>query len=183
MAELENRLFELLDEELNYPGTSPEIARRAKQLEQQMAHDAEDHGEERTKAIAEAKGQYAPDPEEAPKRRRPRIPMESYRYESRSTYNGHDYVEEHREKVTDADGVVHTTLRRRLGDRWYEQESHTDKEGKVTSKETWHNVPEDHTEAFKKEWEEKHGQKTAALQAPEAPAVEDKTAEEKPKDQ
>ena len=105
-------------------------------------------------------------------------PRQSYFYQSRSTYNGRDYVEEHRERVTDADGE-HTTLRRRLGDRWYETETHTDKDGKSTSKETWHNVPEDGIEEFKQEWEEKHGQKYAAVKNDAPPAVEHKPEEEK----
>ena len=106
-------------------------------------------------------------------------PRQSYFYQSRSTYDGRDYVEEHRERVTDADGE-HTTLRRRLGDRWYETETHTDKDGKSTSKETWHNVPEDHIEAFKQEWESKHGEKYGSVKDESStPAIETKPEGEK----
>ena len=160
----------MLDEELDYPGYSIDIDRRARQLQHQMNEDAKDHSETKEKAKAEARAQYnegeehPSKPEEKRVVRQPRrSPFGSYFYESRSAYNGHDFVEEHREKVTGQDGVVHTTTRRRLGDRWYETETHTDKEGKSTSKETWHNVSEDQIEAFKKEWSEKHGQKYQAI--------------------
>ena len=76
-----------------------------------------------------------------------------------STYNGKDYVEEHREKITDSNGNVHLITKRRLGDRWYESESKSDESGKITSKEIWHNVPDDAIEQFKLEWAEKHTEK------------------------
>ena len=86
--------------------------------------------------------------------------------------------------MTDDDGSVHTTTRRRLGDRWYEQETHTDKDGKSTSKETWHNVPEESIESFKSEWSAKHGLKyegsSAEAPSPSAPAVEGKSADDAP---
>ena len=98
----------------------------------------------------------------------------SYFYESRSSRRGNDFVEEHRERVEDEDGV-HVTTRRRLGDRWYENEMHTDKEGKQWSKETWHNVPEDQIERFKAEWTEKHSLQHRST----TPALESSEAESK----
>ena len=183
MSAVERRLAQLLDEELGYPGYSIDVDRRARQLQRQMDHDAQDHSEAKEKARAEARAQYNDEPEPPrpalTRRLPPPQPFGSYFYESRSSFNGKDHVEEHREKVTDQDGIVHTTLRRRLGDRWYEVESHTDKDGKSTSKETWHNVPEDQIEAFKKEWSEKHGEKYAALDSQATPAVEHKPEEKK----
>lgn len=79
-----------------------------------------------------------------------------YFYEGHSTYDGKNYVEEHRERVTDSEGKVHISQRRRLGDRWYENESITDSEGKTSTKESWHNVPEDQIEQFKLEWSKHH---------------------------
>ena len=124
LANVERRLAEMLDEELDYPGYSIDIDRRARQLQHQMNEDAKDHSETKEKAKAEARAQYnegeehPSKPEEKRVVRQPRrIPFGSYFYESRSAYNGHDFVEEHREKVTGQDGVVHTTTRRRLGDR------------------------------------------------------------------
>lgn len=181
LASVERRLAQLLDEELDYPGYSIDVDRKAQQLQHQMDKDAADHSEAKEKARAEARAQYNDEPEPAkpaPVRRPAPTPFSSYFYESRSSFNGRDRVEEHREKVTDQDGLVHTTLRRRLGDRWYEVESHTDKDGRNTSKETWHNVPEEQIEAFKKEWSEKHGEKYAALGS-ETPAVEDKSGDKK----
>jgi hypothetical protein len=50
--------------------------------------------------------------------------------------NGQNYVEEHQEKVTGSDGETRIATRRHLGDRWYENEIHTDKEDKKTERET-----------------------------------------------
>ena len=52
------------------------------------------------------------------------------------------------------DGSVHTVTRRQIGDRWYVHESHSTKDGETSTKETWHNVPEDQMASFKKEWED-----------------------------
>jgi hypothetical protein len=59
-----------------------------------------------------------------------------------------------------ADGETRIATRRRLGDRWYENEVHVDKDGKKTERETWHNVGDSEIEAFKHEWSEKHEPKT-----------------------
>jgi hypothetical protein len=78
---------------------------------------------------------------------------------TRSTFNGRNYVEEHREKVTGSDGETRIATRRRLGDRWYENEIHVDKEGKRTERETWHNVGDEDIERFKVEWNEQQSGK------------------------
>ena len=78
---------------------------------------------------------------------------------TKSTFNGQNYVEEHREKVTGCDGETRIATRRRLGDRWYENEIHIDKDGKKTERETWHNVADEDIEKFKLEWTEKGGVK------------------------
>ena len=80
-------------------------------------------------------------------------------FESHTERNGNDIVEEHRQCVTKSDGSVHVLTRRRLGDRWYENETHTDKDGKRTSKDTWHNVADDQIDSFKQEWEKRHALK------------------------
>jgi hypothetical protein len=43
-------------------------------------------------------------------------------------------------------------IRRRLGDQWYENETHRDKDGKETECQTWHNVADDEICGFKEEW-------------------------------
>jgi hypothetical protein len=86
---------------------------------------------------------------------------------TRSTFNDQDYVEEHREKVTGSDGETRIATRRRLGDRWYENEVHIDKDGKKTERETWHNVADDDIEKFKLEWTEKRGPKEGSGTPPQ----------------
>jgi hypothetical protein len=79
-----------------------------------------------------------------------------YQYFSSRTFNGEDYVSEHRERVVSSNGEVHVRSRRQLGDRWHEVETHTDSEGKNTERETWHNVPDEQIEQFKVEWSDRH---------------------------
>jgi hypothetical protein len=72
-----------------------------------------------------------------------------------STFNVQNYVEEHPEKVIESDGETRIAPLRRLGDRWYENEIHIDKDGKKTERETWHNVADGDIEKFKLEWRKK----------------------------
>ena len=82
---------------------------------------------------------------------------------------GDEVVEEHLERVTNGDGSVHAVTRRQIGDRWYVHESHSDKDGVSTTKETWHNVSDGEIDSFKKEWDAKHGR---GIEHEEAPAIE-----------
>jgi hypothetical protein len=84
------------------------------------------------------------------------VKTQQYFSSTRSTFNERDYLEEHHERVTGADGETRISTRRRLGDRWYENEVHIYKEWKRTERETWHNVGDADIEAFKLEWSEKH---------------------------
>jgi hypothetical protein len=63
---------------------------------------------------------------------------------------------------------VRIVTRRRLGDRWYENEVLIDKEGKKAERETWHNVGDDEIEQFKLEWNEKASKKEAKPPEPGA---------------
>ena len=78
--------------------------------------------------------------------------MPIYYYESHSRYDDGKIVEERKEKKIDSEGKVHHSLVRRLGDQWYQTEKIEDEEGKVVTKEAWHNVYEDEIDHFKEEW-------------------------------
>ena len=162
IANIASHLADLLDEVPAKQQHSLEFEKKKHALEMAMRRDAQDHSETKAKAEAAAKSLYgsdeAPSASPKPSKKAP-VLRRGYFFESRSSFNGKDYVEEHRERVTDEDGGVHIKTRRRLGDRWYEQETHTDNEGKVSSKETWHNVPSEAIESFKSEWSSKHGLK------------------------
>jgi hypothetical protein len=93
---------------------------------------------------------------EQEKQEKPVTTPRRYQYFSSRTFNGGDYVSEHRERVVSSNGEVHVRSRRQLGDRWHEVETHTDCEGKNTERETWHNVPDEQIEQFKTEWCERH---------------------------
>ena len=85
------------------------------------------------------------------KKDREEAPLHSFFFRSSTFRRGKDVVEEHRERVVNEDGSVHVVTRRQLGDRWSIHESHT-KDGSTSSKETWHNVPEDAISSFEAEW-------------------------------
>lgn len=172
---IEDRLNQVLREEFGFdPYHRIDINCRAQQLQQQRDADARDHSELKERIENEAREdrgldnsqQTQPPQQQTQQYRRP-SPCQSYFYSSSSSYNGGNYVEEHREKVTDVNGKVHQTTRRRLGDRWYEAESTTDADGKTTSKETWHNVPENEIEKFKTEWAQHHENKYAIKHEPQ----------------
>ncbi|OHT07826.1 hypothetical protein TRFO_23870 [Tritrichomonas foetus] len=173
-ALINDRLNQVLSEEFGINPHHPhiDILKRARSLEHQKQLDSQDHSEIKEKIVHEAEEEAHKAEEEAhqraanspkPKPSSKHSPYQSLFYESHSSYNGKNYVEEHRERVQDSDGKVHTTTRRRLGDRWYEATSITDEEGKTSTKETWHNVPEDQIEQFKQEWATQHQTKYAPI--------------------
>jgi hypothetical protein len=94
--------------------------------------------------------------------------------------------EDHREKVTGTDGETRIATRRRLGDRWYENEVHIGKDCKKTERETWNNAEDEEIETLKFEWSAKYQSKAGvscaagsapsgrALEAPAKPATTDK---------
>lgn len=174
---IEDRLNQVLREEFGIdPYHHIDINRRAQQLQEQKDADAQDHSALKERIENEAREDRAIDnsqqtqtetqQKQEEEQYRRHSPYQSYFYSSNSSYDGRKYVEEHREKVTESDGKVHQTTRRRLGDRWYEIESTTDADGKATSKETWHNVPENEIEHFKAEWAQQHEDKYAIKHEP-----------------
>jgi hypothetical protein len=54
--------------------------------------------------------------------------------------------------VAGSDGETRIATPRRLGDRWYENEMCTDKEGKRRESKTWHDVRDEDIAGFKLEW-------------------------------
>jgi hypothetical protein len=161
---LENRLAAVLNDEFDEFWDSPP---EPKQVPEQKPPAASATSDPKPQAP-----DHPPTPTNKPRTR-------EYRFESSSTYNGKDYVEEHRERLVGDDGAVHERSRRRLGDRWYECENHTDTEGKGTQRETWHNVGDDEIESFKKEWTERHQPKAAIKEQPDAQRLTDGAGQEK----
>lgn len=100
---------------------------------------------------------------------------QQYIFQSSYASNGGDVVEERQESVTEEDGTVHCTTKRRLGDRWCQSEVHTDKDGQQTSTETWYNVPEDQIDAFKTEWDTNHAGRSLPFSS--APAIQNNPPE------
>jgi hypothetical protein len=58
-----------------------------------------------------------------------------------------------------ADRETRIAIYHYLGDRWYENEVHVDKDGKETEQQIWHNVNNEEIEIFKFEWNKKHESK------------------------
>lgn len=169
------RLNQVLREEFGIdPYHNVDIRKRVHQLVTLQRHDRNDQSAFKQPVVDENRRYYGGDepkqdyhqPPPPPQSCPHRVQYTSMYYTSSSNFDGKNFVEEHREKVTDADGSVHQTTRRRLGDRWYEVELNTDKDGKTTSKEQWHNVPEDQIEQFKADWAEKQQSKYALKHEP-----------------
>jgi hypothetical protein len=101
----------------------------------------------------------------------PRVRTRQYLSSTHSTFNGRDYVEEHRERVTGANSETRIATRCRLGDRWDENEVHIDKTGKRVERETWHNVGDEAIEALKLKWSEKHPPSKVNTESKPAPTA------------
>lgn len=100
-----------------------------------------------------------------------------YYFESHSTFDGEKIIEEQKVQKIDSEGKVHHSLKRRLGDQWYQTEKIEDSEGKATNKEIWHNVPEDEIENFKQEWINKSHFKPALSHKNEEEGIEENNNE------
>ncbi len=124
----------------------------------------------------EPKSEKKEDKKEEKKDKRNQYIKKQQRYE---IFNNHNYIEEHHEESIDFDGNKHIVDRRQLGNRWYERESLINSEGKESTKESWHNIPDKEIESFKEEWDTLHGIK--AESKPQE-AIEHKS-EEKPKEE
>lgn len=146
LASVERRLARMLDQEMLDAKQIAELEKNLRELEDSVekGSDSQQSNNSETHELSK---------EAKPVKK---LPYRGYFFQSHTTRNGNDVVEEHRQRVTGEDGSVHVTTRRRLGDKWYECETHTDKDGKSTNKETWHNVADDQIDSFKKEWADKH---------------------------
>ena len=134
---VEKRLNKVLDQELDTISSSEDSQ---KEKQQQSPNELNDEKNIESKQKSENTKNY----------------YQKFIYSSHSTYDGQNYVEENRQKITNSDGKVQYKTTRRLGDRWYQSESTTNKDGKVSTKEVWHNVSEDKIDQFKSEWAELH---------------------------
>jgi hypothetical protein len=161
---LENRLASLINDEFDDFWDSPPQNKQVEHDQSPSQSPATPSGEGQPQPQSQPQSPpSAPAPAEAqqPAEKKSRG-LTEYHFQSRATYNGRDYVEEHRERFTGEDGGIHVRTRRRLGDRWYEIEDHTDADGKKSQRETWHNVGDDQIESFKQEWTERHQLPSAA---------------------
>ncbi|KAH0785321.1 cysteine protease [Histomonas meleagridis] len=68
---------------------------------------------------------------------------------------------------------------KRIGNRWVQVDEVVDKEGKKTTKETWHNVGEDEIDAFENEWSLRRGIETIGSKNEEKPAIKSENTEKK----
>ena len=116
------------------------------------ASDAPKEGESKKTETEETKeSKESKEETEKKESKEKEVPLHSFFFRSSTFRRGNDLVEEHRERVVNEDGSVHVVTRRQLGDRWSIHESHT-KDGSTSSKETWHNVPEEAISSFEADW-------------------------------
>ncbi|KAH0786151.1 cysteine protease [Histomonas meleagridis] len=97
----------------------------------------------------------------------------------KSYYDGGNVIEELREKTCDGtSGSVKETTTRRIGNKWCTIEEETNKNGEKTTREKWHNVPENEVDKFKAKWEKHKGsfgfEHLHALPAPKEEEKEEK---------
>ena len=88
-------------------------------------------------------------------------PESNYYYKTFSTtrnysHNGKDKFEEIREQTSDGNNTYISKIKR-IGNRWVQVDEVVDKEGKKTTKETWHNISENEIESFEDEWNLRKG--------------------------
>lgn len=106
-------------------------------------------------------------------------PKPYYCIESHSIFDGEKIVEERKTQQIDSEGRHHRSIKRRLGDQWYESEEIKDCEGKVSVKESWHNVSEEEIDKFKEEWISKSGYKPELTENKEEEKIEKGEEKEK----
>ncbi|KAH0806825.1 cysteine protease [Histomonas meleagridis] len=107
------------------------------------------------------------------------IPQNYYRtYSSQRYFNGNEKFEEIREQTNDGDKTYISKIKR-IGNRWVQVDEVVDKEGKKTTKETWHNVGEDEIDAFENEWSLRRGIEAKKKKNEEKPAIKSENTEKK----
>jgi hypothetical protein len=178
--DVENHFMNLFDYDRDYP--EHEIT-RMRQSESEAKSKAADDAKAKAEAQAESESQIEESAKEEVKKaeERPMRRVREYFCEKRSTFNGGKVMQEHRERITNPDGQSRTLTRRRIGDQWYESETRIDEEGKVSEKETWHNIGEEEIEGFKGKWYEQFGLKREQEDEDEedpTPSITDKSQDE-----
>jgi hypothetical protein len=183
-GEVSDRFFDYLDNESRQPEKKPEgsVSEEKREGETKSeggsSQEGGKQGEESEKSEVQGRAQE----------RRPAL--RRFFSHSRTYCDGGDVVEERREKVTNSNGESRECTLRRIGDKWYENEVLSDKDGKKTQKESWHNVSENEFEEFQNRWkksaltqsksEENQKESSSQSEKPAAPAPSLK--EDKPAD-
>ncbi len=189
---LQRQLNDLLDDDYEYDCVQPKSEKKEeKKKEVTKQEEPKDKKEDIKKEEIKDKKEETKDKKEEIKKDEKKDKMNQYikkqqRYE---IFNNHNYIEEHHEESIDFDGNKHIVDRRQLGNRWYERESLINSEGKESTKESWHNIPDKDIESFKEEWNTLHGIKTdckpteALEHKSESKPKEENKSEEKPKEE
>ncbi|KAH0793174.1 cysteine protease [Histomonas meleagridis] len=98
-------------------------------------------------------------------------------YSSQRYFNGNEKFEEIREQTNDGEKTYISKIKR-IGNRWCQVDEVVDKDGKKTTKETWHNVGEDEIDAFENEWSLRRGIEAIGSKE-EKPAIKAENTEKK----
>lgn len=110
---------------------------------------------------------------ESKEKENPKSNYSTYLTEHNYCYNGRDKFEEIREKTSDGDKTYVSKIKR-IGNRWVQIDEVIDKEGKKTTKETWHNVSEDEIDSFENEWDLRNGIENESKEVPQIKNEENK---------
>ena len=81
------------------------------------------------------------------------IPKKPFKIMSVYSRHSRGGIEEIRERTYDGrTGKTHESHTRRIGDRWFRNDTVTDEDGEKKAKEVWHNVSANEVLDFKDEW-------------------------------
>jgi len=97
-------------------------------------------------------------------------------YSTQSVYRNNEKFEEIREQTIQDDKTYITKIKR-IDNRWVQVDEVIDKDGKKTSKETWHNVGEDEIDSFNDEWSLRRGIEGKSKE--EVPSIKSEQKEDK----
>jgi hypothetical protein len=170
IGDIQERFFNAFGDEFDRPLHQIDHDEREKPPQEKKEGEG---STERKTAPEQRESQEMPESKQEVQKReeRRREPhFKQYFSESRSSYNGGDLFEERREKVTNSNGESRVFTLRRIGDRWYESEVVSDKDGKTTERENWHNVSDGEVEQFKEQWRNRSTHAQTSLESKPAAA-------------
>lgn len=154
-----NSIFSDLFEEEFYKAfetQSKSKSKENKENKENQKDNKENKESEISKEIKETQQNIVKSKEEEKRQLTPNYYYKTYSTTRNYCHNGKDKFEEIREQTSDGDKTYISKIKR-IDNRWVQVDEVIDKEGKKTTKETWHNISENEIESFENEWNLRKG--------------------------